>query len=70
MLDAGRPVDEMDQVEDVIGTANIIYVTRAQRERFADLREYEAVKDYYEITPRLMAQAKPRMALMHPRPVK
>lgn len=68
MLDAGRPVAETDRVEDVIGDADVIYVTRVQKERFADLREYEAVKDYYEITPELMKHAKPHMALMHPLP--
>jgi aspartate carbamoyltransferase catalytic subunit len=68
MLSAGRPVHETDNVEDVIAKADVIYVTRVQKERFADLREYEAVKDYYEITPELMRRAKPKMALMHPLP--
>jgi aspartate carbamoyltransferase len=68
MLEAGRPVAETDRVEEIIGSADVIYVTRVQKERFADLREYEAVKDYYEITPEVMARAKDRMALMHPLP--
>jgi aspartate carbamoyltransferase len=68
MLSAGRTVTETERVEDVIASADIIYVTRVQRERFADLRQYEAVKDYYEITPEVMARAKERMALMHPLP--
>ncbi len=41
-------------------------MTRVQKERFADLREYEAVKDYYEITPELMTRAKEKMALIAP----
>mgnify|MGYP005850671141 CR=1 FL=1 len=68
LTDAGRTVHETDGVEDVIETADVIYVTRVQKERFADLREYEAVKDCYVITPELMARAKERMALMHPLP--
>ena len=68
MLEAGRPVMETDRVEEIIDSADVIYVTRVQKERFADLREYEAVKDYYEITPELMARAKTKMALMHPLP--
>jgi len=68
LAEAGRPFAETDNVEDVIGTADVIYVTRVQKERFADLREYEAVKDYYTITPALMSRAKERMALMHPLP--
>lgn len=68
LREAGRPVDETDTVEDVIANADVIYVTRVQKERFADLHLYEAVKDYYEITPALMTRAKPKMALMHPLP--
>lgn len=65
---AGRAVVETERVEDVIEQADVIYVTRVQKERFDDLRMYEAVKDYYEITPALMKRAKPKMALMHPLP--
>lgn len=68
LVAAGRPVSETDTLEEVIKIADVVYVTRVQKERFADLRQYEAVKDYYEITPALMSQAKERMALMHPLP--
>ena len=68
LAEAGRVVHETDRVEDIIEAADVIYVTRVQKERFADLREYEAVKDCYEITPELMARAKEHMALMHPLP--
>ncbi|MGI6367562.1 MAG: aspartate carbamoyltransferase [Anaerolineae bacterium] len=68
MVAAGRTVHETDRLQDVIDRADVVYVTRVQRERFQDLSEYEAVKDYYVITPALMQEAKPRMALMHPLP--
>ncbi|MFO7918042.1 MAG: aspartate carbamoyltransferase [Anaerolineae bacterium] len=68
LISAGRPVQEMEKVEDVVDTVDVLYVTRVQKERFADLRAYEAVKDYYEITPELMKKAKEEMALMHPLP--
>ncbi|NLD74535.1 MAG: aspartate carbamoyltransferase [Chloroflexi bacterium] len=68
MTEAGRTFEETERVEDVIADADVLYVTRVQKERFADLREYEAVKDYYEITPELMARAKEQMAVMHPLP--
>ena len=68
LLAAGRSVSETETVDDVIEDADVIYVTRVQKERFSDLRVYEAVKDYYEITPEVMARAKDRMALMHPLP--
>ncbi len=68
LAEAGRPVHETDKLEDVIGEADVVYVTRVQKERFTDLSLYEAVKDYYVVTPSVMAQAKERMALMHPLP--
>jgi aspartate carbamoyltransferase catalytic subunit len=46
----------------------VLYVTRVQRERFADQAQYEEVKDYYVITPELLEDAKERMVIMHPLP--
>lgn len=68
LSEAGRAVAETDSIEYVIADADVLYVTRVQKERFADLRDYEAVKDYYEVTPELMTRAKGNMALMHPLP--
>jgi aspartate carbamoyltransferase catalytic subunit len=55
-------------VHDVIGDADVLYVTRVQRERFADQAQYECVTDYYVITTELMERAKERMIIMHPLP--
>jgi aspartate carbamoyltransferase catalytic subunit len=63
-----RPVHETYDVHDVIADADVLYVTRVQRERFADQAQFESVKDYYVITPELMDTAKPRMIVMHPLP--
>jgi aspartate carbamoyltransferase len=63
-----RPVHETYDVHDVIADADVLYVTRVQRERFADQAQYESVKDYYVITPELMEKAKERMTVMHPLP--
>jgi aspartate carbamoyltransferase catalytic subunit len=63
-----RPVAESYSVQDTISDLDVLYVTRVQRERFADQAQYEAVKDYYMITPELMADAKERMIVMHPLP--
>jgi aspartate carbamoyltransferase len=64
----GRPVHETYDVHEIIGTADVLYVTRVQRERFADQAQYEEVKDYYVITSELMQAAKERMIVMHPLP--
>ena len=37
----------------MIGSTDILYVTRIQKERFTEPGEYESVKDSYTITPRM-----------------
>jgi aspartate carbamoyltransferase catalytic subunit len=66
--DRGKTVRETYNVHDVIADVDVLYVTRVQRERFADQAQYEAVKDYYVITPELMEGAKRKMVIMHPLP--
>jgi len=66
--DRDKQVRETYDVHDVIADVDVLYVTRVQRERFADQAQYESVKDYYVITPELMQLAKERMIIMHPLP--
>lgn len=68
VIDSKMNVRETHDVADVIKNADVLYVTRVQKERFSDLAQYESVKDHYEITPELMAQAKEKMVVMHPLP--
>ncbi|KPK05427.1 MAG: aspartate carbamoyltransferase [Anaerolineae bacterium SG8_19] len=68
VLDAGMEVRETHDVAEVIDNADVLYVTRVQKERFSDLSQYEEVKNQYEITPGLMTQAKEKMIIMHPLP--
>ncbi|MCA9938491.1 MAG: aspartate carbamoyltransferase [Anaerolineales bacterium] len=68
VIDAGIPARETHDVADVIENADVLYVTRVQKERFNDLAQYEEVKDMYEITPELMRRAKEKMVVMHPLP--
>jgi aspartate carbamoyltransferase catalytic subunit len=64
----GRPTRETYNVHDIIGDVDVLYVTRVQRERFADQAQYESVKDYYVVDPELMDKAKEKMVVMHPLP--
>ena len=68
IIDAGLDVRETHDVADVIANADVLYVTRVQKERFTDLAQYEEVRDQYEITPELMEEAKDKMVVMHPLP--
>jgi len=53
---------------DVISNADILYMTRVQRERFTDLMEYERVKDVYILNRRMLEKARPSMKILHPLP--
>lgn len=68
VIDAGINVRETHDVADVIENADVLYVTRVQKERFTDLAQYEDVKNHFEITPELMTRAKEKMIVMHPLP--
>lgn len=54
--------------EDVIADADILYMTRVQRERFTDLMEYERVKDCYLLNNKMLRKAKDNMKILHPLP--
>ena len=51
-----------------IADADILYMTRVQKERFSDLMEYERVKNVYRLTNDMLADAKPNMKVLHPLP--
>lgn len=68
LIDLGMEVRETHDVADVIEHADVLYVTRVQKERFSDPSQYEEVKDYFKITSETMERAKAKMALMHPLP--
>src|SRR5574344_519938 len=54
--------------ENVISNADILYMTRVQKERFSDLMEYEQVKNVYRLTNDMLVNAKDNMKIMHPLP--
>ena len=52
----------------VIADADILYMTRVQKERFSDLMEYERVKNVYVLNNEMLKNAKPNMKILHPLP--
>lgn len=68
LINKGIDVREDDRIENVIRDVDVLYVTRIQKERFNDMEQYEAVKNYFEISMDLMQQAKSNMVVMHPLP--
>ena len=54
--------------EKTIAEADILYMTRVQRERFTDLMEYERVKDVYILKNSMLANTRPNLRILHPLP--
>ncbi len=63
-----RYVEHQDFDADTISGADILYMTRVQKERFADLVEYERVKDRYLLTKDMLCKARENMKILHPLP--
>ena len=61
-------IEHTDFNEDVIAGADIIYMTRVQKERFSDLMEYERVKGVYILKNDMLGKAKENMKILHPLP--
>ena len=61
------PTIEYD-INKVITSADVLYVTRIQRERFLSDEDYFAVKGSYTIDEDLLRLAKPDLIVMHPLP--
>jgi len=59
---------EHKEFADIVNEADIIYMTRVQKERFSDLIEYEKVKNTYILKAKMLANAKPNMKVLHPLP--
>jgi aspartate carbamoyltransferase catalytic subunit len=55
-------------LKEVIEIADIIYMTRIQRERFSDLMEYEKVKNSYILRNEMLTNSKPNLKVLHPLP--
>ena len=53
---------------DIISKADIIYMTRVQKERFSDPMEYEKVKNVYVLRNSMLGNTKPNMRILHPLP--
>jgi aspartate carbamoyltransferase catalytic subunit len=59
---------EHDDINENIKYADIIYVTRVQRERFSDPMEYEKVKNSYVIKNKMLEGTKDNLRILHPLP--
>jgi aspartate carbamoyltransferase catalytic subunit len=68
LRDKGVKLSEHQDVHDVISDVDVLYVTRVQKERFANQADYDKLRAAYTVTPRTLTRAKSNMILMHPLP--
>jgi aspartate carbamoyltransferase catalytic subunit len=68
ILAQGGSYLQVDKLEEVIGTLDVLYMTRVQRERFFNEEEYVRLKDSYILNKQKMDMAKENMIVMHPLP--
>ena len=59
---------EIEKYRDILSILDILYVTRIQKERFADIEEYEKVKDFFVFGKKDLAETKDNFKIMHPLP--
>ena len=63
-----RYTEQEDFTPEAIAGADILSMTRVQKERFSDLMEYERVKNVYILRNDMLHLAKPNMRILHPLP--
>ena len=59
---------EHREFTDIISEADIMYMTRVQKERFSDPMEYEDVKNVYILRNSMLKNTKPNLRILHPLP--
>lgn len=59
---------EHTEINENINYADIVYMTRVQKERFMDPIEYEKVKNVYILRNGMLKNTKPTMRILHPLP--
>ena len=62
------PFEEVGNLDDALGSLDILYMTRVQKERFFNEEDYIRLKDCYILTRKKMKLAKPDMYILHPLP--
>ncbi|RAH44852.1 bifunctional carbamoylphosphate synthetase/aspartate transcarbamylase [Aspergillus brunneoviolaceus CBS 621.78] len=66
---SGQLVVESEELTpEIVARSDVLYSTRVQKERFADLEQYERLKNTFVIDNALLKHAKSHMVVMHPLP--
>jgi aspartate carbamoyltransferase len=68
LRDLGVDVKETSDLEVALENADVLYMTRIQKERFAHPEEYDRLKDSYVLTREMVERIRPELTIMHPLP--
>lgn len=60
--------EETTDLRSILPDADVIYMTRVQKERFASPEAYEEIKDCYRLDAAMLAHTKPTLKILHPLP--
>lgn len=68
LLDLGLIFTEIQDLKEAIAVSDVCYMTRIQKERFLNQKEYNKLKGCYVLDNKIMKKAKKNMIIMHPLP--
>jgi len=68
IINAGLTYKQYTDISEIVDDVDILYMTRIQRERFADPMEYERVKNAYILENSMLDNSKDNLRILHPLP--
>jgi aspartate carbamoyltransferase catalytic subunit len=68
IINAGLTYKQYTDISEIVDDVDILYMTRIQRERFADPMEYERVKNAYILENSMLENSKDNLRILHPLP--
>lgn len=68
LKDKGVRFTELKDWKDILSQSDVVYMTRVQKERFASMDLYNAVKDAYVFDDQALSMLKSPSAILHPLP--
>jgi aspartate carbamoyltransferase catalytic subunit len=68
MREKGCKVTETEDLSLAASKSDLVYMTRIQKERFADLSEYEKVKGSYVVHREFVNRLNKKITILHPLP--
>ncbi|HEY76349.1 MAG TPA: aspartate carbamoyltransferase [Thermoflexia bacterium] len=68
LREQGVEVVETTDLEAALAEADVLYMTRIQKERFDDPAEYERLKGSYILTREMVERIRPDVTILHPLP--